>query len=132
MMIDQASTELAKSYCHAVDTVARERKYLGCTIGFSLESTIEMVKSIVDKNLSQYYAIENGEVIGWRDILLKSHEGLTHVGVLGMGILSKYRGKGLGTQHVFIGQRWTKVDLTRTCLECAPKLPRNLYLLFFF
>jgi hypothetical protein len=24
------------------------------------------------------------------------------------------------------------VDLTRTCLECAPKLPRNLYLLFFF
>lgn len=98
MIIQQATTEFAESYCKAVDTVARERKYLGSTSGFPLERTIEFVKFIVSNNLSQYFAIENGEVVGWCDILPKSYEGLTHVGVLGMGILKTYRGKGLGTQ----------------------------------
>jgi len=98
MIIQQATSEFAESYCKAVDTVARERKHLGSTTGFSVESTIEFVKFIEDQNLSQYYAIEDGKVIGWCDIIPKSYEGLTHVGVLGMGILNGYRGKGLGTQ----------------------------------
>lgn len=98
MIIQQATSEFAESYCNAVDKVARERKYLGATTGFPLERTIEFVKFIETQNLSQYYAIEDGQVIGWCDIIPKSHEGLTHVGVLGMGILCEYRGKGLGTQ----------------------------------
>jgi ribosomal protein S18 acetylase RimI-like enzyme len=98
MMIQKVTTEFAESYCKAVDTVARERKYLGSTTGFPLEKTIEFVKFIVGQNLSQYFAIEDGEVVGWCDIIPKSYEGLTHVGVLGMGILKEYRGKGLGTQ----------------------------------
>jgi len=97
-MIQKTTTEFAESYCKAVDTVARERKYLGSTTGFPLESTNEFVKFIVSQNLSQYFAIENGEVVGWCDILPKSYEGLTHVGVLGMGVIKAYRGKGFGTQ----------------------------------
>jgi ribosomal protein S18 acetylase RimI-like enzyme len=100
MMIQKTTTEFAESYCKAVDTVARERKYLGSTTGFPLESTIEFVKFIESQNLSQYFAIENGEVVGWCDILPKSYEGLTHVGVLGMGVMKAYRGKGLGTQFL--------------------------------
>jgi len=97
-MIQKTTTEFAESYCKAVDTVARERKYLGSPTGFPIDSTIEFVKFIVSQNFSQYFAIENGEVIGWCDILPKSYEGLTHVGVLGMGVLKAYRGKGLGKQ----------------------------------
>lgn len=98
MIIQHATSEFAESYCKAVDTVARERKYLGSTVGFPIESTLEFVKLIESKNLSQYYAIENGEVVGWCDIIPKSYEGLTHVGVLGMGVLKDFRGKGLGTE----------------------------------
>jgi ribosomal protein S18 acetylase RimI-like enzyme len=98
MIIQKTTTEFAESYCKAVDTVAHERKYLGSTNGFPLESTIEFVKFIVSQNLSQYFAVENGEVVGWCDIIPKSYEGLTHVGVLGMGVLKACRGKGLGTQ----------------------------------
>jgi ribosomal protein S18 acetylase RimI-like enzyme len=98
MIIQYTSSEFAESYCKAVDTVARERKYLGSTTGFPLEKTIEFVEFVVSQNLSQYFAIENGEVVGWCDILPKSYEGLTHVGVLGMGVLKAYRWKGLGTQ----------------------------------
>jgi len=98
MIIQQATSEFAESFCKALDTVAKERKYLGSTTGFSLDKSIEFVQFIVDNNLSQYYAIENGEVVGWCDIIPKSYEGLTHVGVMGMGILSEYRGRGLGSQ----------------------------------
>jgi ribosomal protein S18 acetylase RimI-like enzyme len=98
MMIQKTTTEFAESYCKAVDLVARERNYLGSTTGFPLEKTIEFVKFIVSQNLSQYFAIEDGEVVGWCDIIPKGYEGLTHVGVLGMGVLKAYRGKGLGTQ----------------------------------
>jgi ribosomal protein S18 acetylase RimI-like enzyme len=98
MIIQYTSSEFAESYCKAVDTVARERKYLGSTTGFSFEKTIEFVEFVVSQNLSQYFAIENGEVVGWCDIIPKSYEGLTHVGVLGMGVLKDFRGKGFGTQ----------------------------------
>ena len=97
-MIQKTTTEFAESYCKAVDTVASERKYLGSTTGFPLEKTIDFVKFIVNQNLSQYFAIENGEVVGWCDIIPKGYEGLTHVGVLGMGVMKAYRGKGIGTQ----------------------------------
>jgi hypothetical protein len=40
MIIQQATSEFAESYCNTVDAVVRERKYLGATTGFSLERTI--------------------------------------------------------------------------------------------
>jgi ribosomal protein S18 acetylase RimI-like enzyme len=98
MIIQKTSVDFSESYCRAVDTVARERKYLGSTTGFPVERTIEFVGLIVSNNWPQYYAIENGEVVGWCDAIPKSYEGLTHVGVLGMGVLAPFRGKGLGSQ----------------------------------
>ncbi|MBP1638919.1 MAG: ywnH [Bacteroidetes bacterium] len=96
MNIQYTSSVFAESYCQAVDAVARERKYLGSTEGFPLESTVAFVQMIEAKNLAQYYAIENNRVVGWCDIIPKHYEGLNHVGVLGMGLLPDYRGKGLG------------------------------------
>ena len=70
--IIRASSELAESYCAAVDKVARERKYLAAVEGFPVDSTIGFVMMIEDNGLAQFYAVENGEVIGWCDILPKS------------------------------------------------------------
>ncbi len=96
--IIRASGELAESYCAAVDKVARERKYLAAVEGFPVESTIGFVKMIEDNGLAQFYAVENGEVIGWCDILPKSFEGLKHVGNLGMGVVEDRRGQGIGSK----------------------------------
>jgi ribosomal protein S18 acetylase RimI-like enzyme len=35
-------------------------------------------------------------VIGWCDVVPKKYEMFSHVGVLGMGVLAPYRGRGLG------------------------------------
>jgi len=98
MIISFATVDYAKSYCKSVDIVARERKYLGSTTGFPEESTVNFVKFIVENNHAQYYAIDKEIVAGWCDIIPKSYEGLTHVGVLGMGVLKEYRNQGLGSQ----------------------------------
>ncbi len=113
-----ASMEYAESYCKAVDLVARERKYLAALEGFPLESTKGFVGFITANNLAQFYALLDGEVIGWCDILPKGYEGMRHVGVLGMGLLPEYRGKGLGGQllektieHAYSVNRIEKVEL---------------------
>ncbi len=96
ILICQAQNQYAESYCRAVETICRERKYLASITGFSSESTRNFVKMIVEMNYAQFYAINNGRVIGWCDIIPKEHEGLDHVGVLGMGLLEPYRNKGIG------------------------------------
>lgn len=98
VIILQAKIEYAESYCDAVDTIAKERKYLASIEGFPIESTRSFVEMIEKNNLAQFFAIKEGIVIGWCDILPKSFEGLRHVGNLGMGLLSEYRGKGLGSR----------------------------------
>ncbi len=98
MIIQQATIKYAESYWRAVDAVARERRFLLSTEGYSLESSREYVKRIVEQNLAQYYAVAKNEVTGWCDIIPRPQEGLQHVGVLGMGLLPSWRGRGIGTQ----------------------------------
>ena len=98
MIIEKASMGYMESFGQAVDAVARERKFLASTTGFSPESTREFVKTIVEKNLAQYYAIEEEKVIGWCDVLPRPFEGMDHNGILAMGVLKSWRGQGIGAQ----------------------------------
>ena len=118
MIISFATEHYAKSFCKSLDIVARERKYLGSTTGFSEESTVNFVKFIVESNHAQYYAIDKETVVGWCDIIPKTIPEFSHVGVLGMGILPEYRGKGFGQQliertlqHVNNNCKYEKVEL---------------------
>jgi len=98
MLIERATMKYAESYARAVDTVARERKFLRVVEGFPIESTLECIRRIEAENLAQYYAIEDGEVAGWCDIIPQPYEGFRHLGILGMGLLPPFRGRGLGTR----------------------------------
>lgn len=100
ILIEYAKQEYVKSFCSAIDTVARERKYLASVEGFPLESTKEFVKMIIEKNFAQYYALHKDKVVGWCDIIPKNYEGMRHVGVLGMGLLPDYRKQGLGSMLI--------------------------------
>lgn len=80
----------------AVNSVAAEKWFLGTVTGFTLEQTSEFVSLIVEKSLPQVVALDSDKVIGWCDILPGTMSGTAHVGRLGMGLLPKWRGQGLG------------------------------------
>jgi len=94
--ITRSTEEYAKSYNQTVNSVIREQKYLVSIKEFSLEDTTNHLKLICDNNFPQYFLLENNIVIGWCDIIPRSITGYKHVGLLGMGLLSKFRGKGYG------------------------------------
>jgi len=100
MKIEYASIELYKSYCEAVTSVCKEEKYLANTTGFSDEQTKSFVEKVISNDFSQFYAIENNQVIGWCDIIPREQELHKHVGVLGMGIIAEFRKKGIGTELI--------------------------------
>lgn len=88
------SLDYASSLNSVVDAVARERRFLSTVEGYSIESTMSFLKHIIDNSLAQYILVINNEVKGWCDIIPMSIPEFSHVGVLGIGLLPEYRGKG--------------------------------------
>ncbi len=79
-----------------IDAVARERLYLAGTVGFSVEDTRAYMSSTKSAGGVQLVAIETGQIVGWCDIAPVPHEGMRHVGRLGMGVRKDHRAKGIG------------------------------------
>ncbi len=92
------SNEHVEGFHRCLDSVARERRYLGLVKAPPIESTREFVLSNIRDKVPQVVAVEGGTVIGWCDIVPNRGEGFTHCGKLGMGVLQGYRGKGIGTR----------------------------------
>jgi ribosomal protein S18 acetylase RimI-like enzyme len=80
----------------ALGVVARERKYLALTDAPPLAVMAAFSAMLARNGAPQLVALDGKQVIGWAD--LRPHdEGLArHVGVLGMGLLPDYRGRGIG------------------------------------
>jgi RimJ/RimL family protein N-acetyltransferase len=88
--------EHVEGFWHALDVVARERKYLVLTEAPPMESTREFVlKNIAVRN-PQMVALKKDEVVGWCDVRREHFPAHAHCGTLGMGILPAFRGKGIG------------------------------------
>ncbi len=81
----------------AVDSVARERKYLAFLEGPPVDSTRDFVLGNIRGNWPHLVATnEEGKIIGWCDISALDRPVFAHIGSLGIGILAPYRGQGLG------------------------------------
>jgi len=103
-----------ESFNKAVDTVARERRYIGFVEGPTLSQTTAFVRHILDGNGVQQLAVANGNiVVGWCDVVWNQREGFRHVGRLGMALLSPYRGRGLGIQIHQKVARFSAEELTK-------------------
>lgn len=89
---------MADLFWKAIDTVSRERRYLNFLQAPPIESTRRFVDQIIQNGWSQFYAVHDGQVVGWCDVIRKEHEGMRHAGRLGMGVLPAYRGMGLGSR----------------------------------
>jgi ribosomal protein S18 acetylase RimI-like enzyme len=96
MLIRDTLPEDAKAVSILIDSVARERRYLAATVGFSEESTESFIRFVRASNGVHLIACVNDSIVGWCDITSLSFEGMTHVGRLGMGVKTGFRGQGIG------------------------------------
>ena len=90
------AAEHIEGFRDALDVVARERKYLAHLEAPPLDKVREFVMGNIANGHSQFVALAGGKVVGWCDILPKGRPTYAHCGVLGMGLLPAWRGRGNG------------------------------------
>jgi RimJ/RimL family protein N-acetyltransferase len=106
------------SFNKAVDSVAREQKFLAFLAGPSMAMTTEFVLDNIKGGWPHLVAIDNHEVIAWCDITSLHREAFAHVGTLGIGIIASHRKKGIGKELMTLALKkakdkgLTRVELT--------------------
>lgn len=95
-MIVPIAEEHIAGFHAVVDSVARERRYLAMLEAPPLEESAKWVRSNIAKGHPQYVALVEGRVVGWCDVFPEKRETMAHGGVLGMGVIDGFRGKGIG------------------------------------
>jgi ribosomal protein S18 acetylase RimI-like enzyme len=89
-----------ESFHKTLDVVARERRYLAFLAAPPIEQTRAFILNHIRQGYPQFVATFEGEVVGWCDVTPKSRPIYAHCGVLGMGLLPRFRGQGLGTKLI--------------------------------
>ena len=89
-----------ESFHRALDLVARERKYLSFLEAPPLDQVRRFVLDRIAAGDPGFVAIVRGEVVGWCDISRLDRLIHAHRGALGMGIVTSYRGRGLGLRLI--------------------------------
>ena len=113
----------------ALDSVARELRYLAFLEAPPPESVREFVLGNIAAGTPQFVAIADEKVVGWCDVTPKHRPAFLHSGILGMGVIEPYRGRGIGkalvgaTLNAARAKGLTRVELTvRVSNERAKKL----------
>ena len=88
--------EDAASYHSCLDSVARERKFLGFVEAPPADGVADFVWAVIATDGVQLVAVEGARVVGWCTVLRHRQEGFRHGAELGMGVRSDYRGQGIG------------------------------------
>lgn len=96
----------------ALRAVVAEGRYLALTQAPSLVATAAFNAMLARHGCPQLVALDGKRVVGWAD--LRPHASDTAIGVLGMGLLPDYRGKGLGRKlldELIARSRFERVEL---------------------
>ncbi len=121
--------EHIESYREALDSVAREKKYLAMVEAPPLPETRAFVMEMIAKRNPQFVALSRGEVVGWCDISRHFFPSRAHRGTLGMGIVAGYRGRGLGRRLIKTTLEQAQRDgFTRVELDAYADNPRAISL----
>lgn len=80
-----------------IDSVARERKYLGFTQAAPIDETHKSLVEDMERGVIRLIAIDRSQIVGWCHIKSGREEGFTHASWLGMGVLKEFRGQGTGS-----------------------------------
>ncbi len=103
-----------ESLHRALDTVAREKKYLALTQAPPLANSIDFYCGVISSGFPHFVALDGDRVVGWCDVSPVYGHSREHVGVLGIALVPEARGRGLGTRllEAAIGRSWER-GLTR-------------------
>lgn len=113
-----AQLEHAESYVRAVDSVARERRYLARFEGPSLEKARAFIRLQQEKDWPNFVAMAEGAVVGWCNIVSFEKPVFAHAGSLGIGVIKDYRECGIGPALMEAAlQKAKEIGLTRVELE---------------
>jgi len=80
----------------AVDSVARERRYLALLESPPEADTRKYVRDSIAGGAPHFVALADGKVVGWCDVAVRPRSTQRHSGVLGIGVIRDHRGKGIG------------------------------------
>jgi len=100
-----------------VGAVAQEGYALAVVEPFTIAETALYVARLVDGGLPGVVAVAGDAIVGWCDVTPKAGAVHRHVGVLGMGVASAYRRRGIGlglvrTALLAARARWEQVELS--------------------
>jgi len=84
----------------ALDAVSRERRYLTFLEGPPIESSRQFIGNGIAKGHPQFVALEADRVVGWCDVTPRDRPATQHCGVLGIGLLAEWRGRGVGRRLI--------------------------------
>ncbi|MCX6653560.1 MAG: GNAT family N-acetyltransferase [Candidatus Bathyarchaeota archaeon] len=116
--VELTREEHIEGYHKCLDSVARERRFLGMTQAPALESSRQFVLSNIAAGVPQYVAVAGDTVVGWIDITPRRAEPFKHCGALGMGVMKEHRGLGVGSRLIDHAlSRAREIGLERVELE---------------
>lgn len=101
-----------------LDAVAREGRYLAFLQAPPMEEAFAFYRSILERDCPAVVALANGRVVGWCDVLPTHGESRAHVGIIGLGLMPEYRGRGIGAalMTAALERAWakgfTRIELT--------------------
>lgn len=98
LIVRLVSTGDAQSVQTALDSVARERRYILMVEAPALEDVQRFIDESLRSDQPYYVAADGNEIAGFCAISRRKEAGFGHVGRLGMGVVSGFRRKGLGRQ----------------------------------
>lgn len=103
----------------ALDAVAREQKFLSFLEAPPVEQMRPFVLNTIKEGWPQFVVLADGEVVGWCDVLPNLRRTASaHCATLGMGLLPKFRGQGIGrklmtrTLDAAFAYGFTRIELT--------------------
>jgi ribosomal protein S18 acetylase RimI-like enzyme len=103
----------------ALDAVAREQKFLSFLEAPPLEQMRHFVLNNIKEGWPEFVVLADEELAGWCDVLPNSRKTVSaHCATLGMGLLPKYRGQGIGRKlmqraiDAALAFGFTRIELT--------------------
>jgi RimJ/RimL family protein N-acetyltransferase len=121
--------DLIAGFRSAVDSVAREERYLAFLEAPSLEDCRAYVLDMRRRGFPQYAALLDGRLVGWCDVSPVARPVHAHCGILGIGVIEGYRGRGIGTQLLDTSlARAREIGLTRIELTVRERNERAMHL----
>jgi ribosomal protein S18 acetylase RimI-like enzyme len=101
--------DLISAWRAACESVAAERIYLGRITLPMFDPEKAFPLKVIEHDWPMYCALVGSELVGWADVTPADIPECAHRGILGMGVVSSYRGAGIGSR------------LLEACMAHAPR-----------